>query len=68
MSLFQAVVVQLRILACRFRPAAGWISKCANGPPKDTLQPYPAEQMGGWPVSRGVNDPKADEPELRRTI
>ncbi|SIR57208.1 SOS response-associated peptidase [Natronorubrum thiooxidans] len=32
--------------------------------PQDLLEPYPAEEMRAYPVSRAVNDPSTDEPSL----
>ncbi|PSQ18605.1 DUF159 family protein [Halobacteriales archaeon QS_8_69_26] len=32
--------------------------------PSDLLEPYPAEEMEAYPVSRKVNDPANDSPEL----
>lgn len=32
--------------------------------PRDLLEPYPADRMRAYPVSRAVNDPATDEPSL----
>lgn len=37
---------------------------CERGALEDILQPYRAQAVEGWPVSRQVNNPKVDEPEL----
>ena len=39
-----------------------WLA--ASGPPADLLRPYPPEEMTAYPVSRAVNTPKTDRPEL----
>ncbi|SDR35360.1 Putative SOS response-associated peptidase YedK [Natronobacterium texcoconense] len=36
--------------------------------PKDLLEPYPADEMRAYPVSRAVNDPSTDEPSLLEPI
>jgi putative SOS response-associated peptidase YedK len=40
-----------------------WLSNIEPDP-RDLLMPYPAEPMTMWPISRRVNSPANDDPEL----
>ena len=41
-----------------------WISAQPDPSLVELLKPYPAEMMEAWPVSKLVNSPKIDEPEI----
>ncbi|MXV63077.1 SOS response-associated peptidase [Natronorubrum sp. JWXQ-INN-674] len=36
--------------------------------PRDLLEPYPADELRAYPVSRAVNDPATDEPSLIESV
>jgi putative SOS response-associated peptidase YedK len=45
-------------------PFAAWLGETDDGNLKESLVPYPAEQMRMWEISPRVNSPKNDDPSL----
>jgi putative SOS response-associated peptidase YedK len=43
---------------------AAWLGKTENGNLKESLVPYPVDQMQIWEISPRVNSPKNDDPSL----
>lgn len=56
------------ILAPEAVPA--WLDPAVHDPRflQPLLRPYPAEEMTAWPVGRGVNNPRHDDPSCREPL